>query len=461
MRLLLLAPLLLGCRPPAAAPPRPAVTVTIAPGVELLAAPKGQLVVATLSPAEYGDLKAHGATARLLNDLLTSRMQVVGAVDLSKGSVTRDVEVPRGYAVWAWLDVCGEFMATFADRGCVGSLEGFAEPGTQRIVFSRVSKPNTAERCVGERKRLLVINDPTLVGTIGNPPERRLCAHLPKSYETSTRRYPVVYLLAGFMGDHTTRIVGNRVDAIADALTNEADEVILVGVDTVTRAGSTYLVDSPVTGKFEAFFTTAMTARVDGELRTIPQAKSRALVGQSTGGFNAMSMALRHSDVFGVVAAMSPDGLDLASWMLTPAGDAVQPGWLHWMRFEDRVGGPGQFVSYAADWSPDPSAPRGFAWPADLTTGKLIPNVWARWRANSPIELLDKPAVKNLNGRIYITVARDDEFGLHAPALRFSQALTAKGIANTFVTTEGGHFAGGRERQTAALEHCLRAFATP
>ena len=124
-------------------------------------------------------------------------------------------------------------------------------------------------------------------------------------------------------------------------------------------------------------------------------------------------------------------------------------------------------VSYAADWSPEPTSPRGFTWPADLKSGKLVPSVWAKWLAQSPVELLKRPTIAagaraSLNpNRIYITVSRDDEFGLHAPAARFSDALRKMGIEHTFVATAGGHFAGLHERQVAALRHCLLTLPLP
>ena len=432
-------------------------------------------MVAWLTPDEYAAVKREGPSARLARELVASRMAVVGPVDLTNGEVVREVQVPRGDRVlWAWLDVCGEFMRTvFAEGGCTGTLDGFGEPvraapgATTKVVFSQQTKPSMAEKCDGDRKLLLRVADPTVVGTMGNPPERRLCAHLPRSYASSSRRYPVIYVLSGLMGTDTTRLIGGKVDELADQLmTTPEREVILIGVDTSTRGGSTYLVDSTASGAFDTFFAKTMIGFVDQNLRTIASPRARALVGQSTGGFNAISAALRHSDVFSAVAATSPDGLDLASWLLTPRGDAIVPDWLHWMRFEDRVGGGGQMVSYAAEWSPDPSSPRGFAWPADLASGKLIPSVWAKWLSQSPVELLRQPSIAagvraNLNHRIYVTVGRDDEFGLHGPAARFSDALRAMGVDHTFLTTEGGHFAGLVARQSAALEHCIRLLSTP
>ena len=283
--------------------------IKVKPGLEVLTPPKGRLVVAWLSRDEYESVKREGPSAQLAYKLLTSRIMPAGSIDLtSTGNAVREVNVPVGNLVlWGWLDVCGEFMRTaFGDGGCTGSLDGFAEHvqstpgrmGDAELVLSHASSPSSTERCSGDRKRLVRVPDPALAGTLGNAATRRLCVHLPRSYAAATaRRYPVIYVLPGLMGSDTTRLVGGKVDELADELaTSLGREAILVGVDTSTRAGSTYLVDSPTNGDFDTFFSKTMVAFVDATFRTLANPKARALLGQSTGGFNAVSTALRHSE---------------------------------------------------------------------------------------------------------------------------------------------------------------------
>jgi hypothetical protein len=115
-----------------------------------------------------------------------------------------------------------------------------------------------------------------------------------------------------------------------------------------------------------------------------------------------------------------------------------------WFRLDEALGGPGQMTSYAADWSPDASAPRGFVWPIDLATGEVIAPVWARWVARSPFAWLDDAAFVErargaFSGRILVAASPGDEFDLYEPAARFSERLTEVGVEHRFVTTEGGH----------------------
>ncbi len=96
------------------------------------------------------------------------------------------------------------------------------------------------------------------------------------------------------------------------------------------------------------------------------------------------------------------------------------------MRLEDAMGAMGamgQMTSYAADWSPDLATPRGIQWPIDLTTGKLRPAVWAR---------------------------------------RFSEQLSAAGVANTFSADDDGHMCpSDRARGIAEFLSRARSAASP
>ena len=208
-------------------------------------------------------------------------------------------------------------------------------------------------------------------------------------------------------------------------------------------AGGTFFVDSSTSGNWETFATVQMTKAIDERFRTLASPRSRALFGHSTGGFNAMPLALRHPDLWTVVMASSPDGLDLASWLLTDDGEHFTPLAAEWLRSEEEAGGPGQFASCASDWSPDDSS-RGYAFPLDLSSGKVIPSVWKRWMSNSPSEMLKNPAVvaaakASLAGRILLIVGDHDEADLTRPTRRFHEELDAVRIAHRFVVAPGGH----------------------
>lgn len=324
----------------------------------------------------------------------------------------------------------------------------------------------SAELCSGDRLSLVTVRAPEVAGKAKNPIDRRFCVRVPASYATeSQRRYPVVFLLPGLMSTDVMRLVGGASLAeMFDRFAPTLGEVILVGVDGSDNAGSTFFVDSPTSGQWETFATVHMTKAIDERFRTHASPRSRALFGHSTGGFNAMSLALRHPDLWSVVVASSPDGLDLASWLLSADGEHFTPLAMGWLRDEEQQGGPGQFASCASDWSPDDSA-RGYAFPIDPVSGKLVPAVWSRWMSNSPSEMLKNPAIvaaakTNLAGRVLLIVGESDESDLTRPTRRFHEELDAAGIAHRFEVAPGGHHEPP-ERLEKQVRFVLQKLAKP
>ncbi len=437
-------------------------------------APRGQLAVGWVSADEKRALeRGEALSMRSVRELATDRLVAVGeAVFLTLATqVPYELEVPDHEVVpFAVLDLCGNvYSALFG--GCDGSVLGFgaplhpkagkATPADVELSHRTVLEPR-AEACSGDRKELVRLVAPSTAGSVHNDTGRRACVYLPPSYaKQRSRRYPVVYALPGLGGDDSAffrRAVD--LDAIQRSVGREA---IFVSVDTSTKHGSTYLTDSPAEGDFDSFVASMLVPAIDKAYRTLgrPKEHGRALLGQSTGGFNAVSFGLRHAALFSAIAAMSPDGLDLAAW-LAPDGKTIAAPWLHMMRLEDGMKSAGEMASLAASFSPDATRPRGFAWPCDLVTGKLDEPVWSKWLAQSPSVLVAQPAIleaarANLSGHVTLTVAEHDEFDLFGPAKRFADQLVAAGVATTFVPTQGGHTDGIEERERASLEAVLKA----
>lgn len=415
----------------------------------------GNLAVYWLTPVEFDDLQNGRHVIRTVVHVM-ERTQSFAAVDLSKAPVQFSSMVSPGpVLLFGILDRKGEFLATLMQEGGAGNLVGMTElvnAGTasttevRLVLGQQVPEHPVKERCSGERLRLERVRAPQVAGARGTSVDRRLCVYLPPSYEANpARKYPVIYSLPGLSSRDTGGKffeIGQNIKALAPL----GVEAIVVGVDTQSRWGSTYLTSSPTAGDFESFLARDVVQFVDQHYRTRAEPSERALVGHSTGGFNAISFALRYPDVFQVAVASSPDALDLENWLFGSDGKAKAPI-LAWMRVEDTFGPPGQMVSYAADWSPNGKG--GFRWPVRLDTGERISEVWQQWKAASPIEMLKQPAIrdaakKSLSRRIYITASPSDEAWLFEPARRFSEALTDAGIVHTFATDNHGHFTDER-----------------
>jgi S-formylglutathione hydrolase FrmB len=407
----------------------------------------GPLFVTWLTTDEKHTLETGQATAALIRDLVT-RGSVVGTLD-GKRDVGFTVHPVRGRIVLAaTVDVSHVGLASVFGAG-EGTLQGMSAPFevTQADVEAppiRLASQRHAqhELCAGGQLTLEHIEAPEVAGAVGNSTSRRLCVRVPAGYaEHPGRRYPVIYALPG-LGSSDEAMLRYEL---------EADDAIIVAVDTSTRTGSTYLVDSVASGQWDRFFTTRLIPFIDAHYRTLPRRSARAITGHSTGGFNAVSYGLRHPELIGVIGASSPDALDLGTWL----ANGSPRRWIReWQRVERSLRGGGQFISYMADWSP---VAAGYEWPFD-DAGVLVDGVLQHWLAHSPSTWLRDPArvakLAPLSGNIYLTVGDSDDFDLYAPTVKFSQQLTAVGIANQLVVTHGGHSTHARDQLVASVAFC-------
>lgn len=468
-------------KPPAApterAAPHGVVTgrITVPSTVTTNGPVRGTLGVFWVTPAEAAALKEGTLSLRTMLDFF-GRIVIRSNVELATTGNAIDYELPAPASevvVMAVLDRGHDFISTMFGGGDEGNLQG-QSAGVHTVTAGRTTKVDVPlssvhhasegrEQCQGERLRLEIIDAPKVAGSMGNTTARRVCVHLPPSYEAEpTRRYPVLYAFAGLMGSDTSGTILDVMKA-SDTIGRGAHEAIVVGVDLRTKFGSSYIENTALGGDFDSFVSKDIVERIDRAYRTMASPERRGVVGQSTGGFNVVSLGLRHSDVYQTIVASSPDGLDFREWLLEPDGKHVRPRWLAWMRVEDQVGPPGQMTSYAADWSPAPAGHHGVAWPADLKTGLVTPDVWAQWERHSPSTLLSDPTIlanakARLAGRILLATGRNDEADLFAPTQRFSEALRHAGIEHTFAPDDAGHFIPPA-RMTTMVEFALRSLS--
>lgn len=408
--------------------------VQLAPGSAPLKT-RGKLVVMWLTPSEKEAFEAGNVTIGLLRKLVT-RAELIGEIDAAQ-SGTFQVYPPRGkVALYAAVDVneTGIEALLGGGEGTMIGLSPLFDVGDSAVEAPAIVVGGRASRaprelCQGERLTIERLEAPEVAGTVGNPTSRRVCVQVPVGYaDHPEKRYPVIYALPGL---HSTD------GAVVASYKLDPPGAIVVAVDTSTPSGSTYLVDSATAGHWDTFFARRLIPHIDANYRTLSRRQARAITGNSTGGFNAVSFGLRHPDLFGAIAASSPDALDLSAWLME-RGEVRQ--WIRdFARVERGLGGVGQFISYAVSWSPSKDA---YDWLFD-SSGALVAEVMQRWLAHSPREWLRDPArlseIAALSGNILLAVGERDEFDLFAPTMAFSKALTAAGIDHELMVSSGDH----------------------
>lgn len=128
--------------------------------------------------------------------------------------------------------------------------------------------------------------------------------YLPPGYETSSRTYPVVYLLHGYSGNDTDWVQFGQLDQIADKLI--ADESIPPMIIVTPDGRNDWYVNyADGTLRYEDMFVQELIPFIESKYRVRPGKEFRAISGLSMGGHGSLIMALRHPDLFAVCAPLS------------------------------------------------------------------------------------------------------------------------------------------------------------
>jgi S-formylglutathione hydrolase FrmB len=293
---------------------------------------------------------------------------------------------------------------------------------------------------------------------LGDPATRSLPIILPPDYETSGKRYPVIYGLAGFTGSGPMLLnisawqpnLQQRIDRLMNA--GQLPPAICVLPDCLTRYGGSQYLNSSAMGRYEDHLMGEIVPHIDRTYRTIAGPEGRGIFGKSSGGYGAITLGMKHPAVFGAVACHSGDmAFDLAYRPDFPKFlNAVQKAgglenWLnefeHKARLEGRDIEAMNILAMAAAYSPNLSAqPFPIDFPFDLDTCELKPDVWARWLEFDPVQMVDRYAdnLKKLR-LLFIDCGRRDEFNLHFGARALVRKLKALGVPHEYEEFDDGH----------------------
>lgn len=149
---------------------------------------------------------------------------------------------------------------------------------------------------------------------LGN--HRDVWVYLPRSYESGSRRYPVIYFHDGQnVFDAQTAFAGVEwgADETLELLahTGAAAEAIAVAVaNTRSRIDEYTPVTDPRGGgradDYIAFLVQQLKPRIDGMFRTLSGREHTAVIGSSLGGLVSLYAAIAAPEAFGLVGALSP-----------------------------------------------------------------------------------------------------------------------------------------------------------
>jgi enterochelin esterase-like enzyme len=293
---------------------------------------------------------------------------------------------------------------------------------------------------------------------LGDPFIRDLPVYLPPSYYNSSTEYPVVFCLSGFTGSGWSWFnfkawiptIDERMDSL---VASGVPEMILVFPDCFTRYGGSQYLDSPAVGDYRSYLTEEVLPFVDQMYRTRKDRRFRGVLGKSSGGFGAISLAMERPELFSAVACHSGDMYFEYCYI---------PDFPHAFRLLQKLGGLQQVlekfdqipktgkedhallntIAMSACYSPNPENKVSlFDLPIDEETGKIRDRIWKKWKKLDPVEVV-KTKGKNLGdfGMVFIDCGNRDEFGLMVGSRIFVKELKKLGIPYSYQEFDGGHF---------------------
>ncbi|PUV24590.1 esterase family protein [Sphingobacterium sp. DR205] len=205
---------------------------------------------------------------------------------------------------------------------------------------------------------------------------------LPKGYSESTK-YPVLYLLHGYSGNYSNWVKNSNVAALADQY-----GYMVVCPDG--GFGSWYWdITNDRNYQYETFVSKELIDYIDGHYATVQDRRGRAITGLSMGGHGALSLAIKHQELYGAAGS-------------TAGGVDFRPFPLNW-EIKDRIG------NYA-----------------DSTQA---------WDDRVVINMI--PKLVNNQLRLIIDCGKEDFF--YPVNVALHDKLMYHNINHTFVTSEGGH----------------------
>ncbi len=226
------------------------------------------------------------------------------------------------------------------------------------------------------------------------------CVALPAEYVSSgPAQYPTLYFLHGLFESETSWGERGGRQVLEDLLTQGQVGKFLV---VLPDGGKTFYVNSADGHeRYEDFFTQEFVPAIDRKYRTIAEAAARGISGTSMGGYGALHLAMRHSEVFGSVSAHS-------AALLT--------------KFPNPMPSEGRWGFYAHVLQ------EPFGSPLNETY----------WEANSPLTLAERPE-RFARLKLYFDCGDKDRYGFEEGAQILDRLLTAKKFPHEFVLRPGGH----------------------
>lgn len=276
---------------------------------------------------------------------------------------------------------------------------------------------------------------------------------LPESYEeNSSRFYPTVYVFPGWGATHLSVLQGDYQQR-RYGMRGYGLEKVFVYFNQECPLGYHVFADSENNGPWATALVEDFIPAFEKAFRSIPAPSARFLTGQSSGGWASLWLQITYPQFFGGVWAASPDPVDFRDFIgcnIYKQGANLYddpPEHLgsilrRWSRMEQVIGDGEQMLSFEAVFSPKGADGRPESL-YDRESGSVFPDVADSWKSyDIQIVLTEKygSQAPDLQGKIHIFGAEDDDVGLDEPVKLLRDSAMEKNISiDVVIYPLGGH----------------------
>jgi S-formylglutathione hydrolase FrmB len=307
----------------------------------------------------------------------------------------------------------------------------------------------------GSVSRMAVDSEALKGNMLGDPCTRIVDVYVPAGHDAEG--LPLLVDLAGFTGSglsHTNWVgfrenVPERLDRLIGD--GRMPPAVVAFPDCFTRLGGNQYVNSAAMGLWEDFLIAEMLPAIERRFHC-GGAGRRGVFGKSSGGYGALTHALRHADVWAAAACHSGDmGFELcylpdmptALRALAGKGNSIEQWWRDLEAAAKHPEGAFKTINalaMAASYDPDPTQFLGMRLPVTFDTCEVIAERWENWRRHDPVVAVETQAdnLRRLKA-LYIDCGDKDQFNLVYGARRFVRRLNELGITHRYDEFSDNH----------------------
>ncbi len=314
----------------------------------------------------------------------------------------------------------------------------------------------------GRFEQHTITSEALQTNALGDPSERPLWVYTPPGYPDARPRYASIYVIQGLTGQvdmwWNRSAFRSTFPELTDTLFSdpEVEPAVVVYLDAWTSLGGSQYLNSPGTGRYLDYLCDEVVPFIDARYRTAASRDHRGITGKSSGGYGAMVVPMLRPDVFGALATHAGDALFELCYL---PGFPKSIRALHqhyegsfdrfWEDFRSRpaFSKESDFTllndyCMSACYSADEDGTVRL--PYDVTTGRLVDEVWQRWLEKDPVRMAPRnaDALKSMHA-VYVDAGTRDEWFLDLGARSFVHELDRLGVEHFFELFDGAH--GGIE----------------